>query len=86
VKGLLAVVAAALLLALPAAPASAQERHSCGNYGYPKGHSGDKPVFIRKPVLGRGRRGHPDARDRLPQGPPDGQGILERPRFFRFGS
>ena len=53
-KVCLAVAAATLLVALPAAPASAQERHSCGNYGYPEGHSGDKPVFTREPVLGAG--------------------------------
>lgn len=45
---------AALLLALGAAPASAQERHSCGNYGYPEGHGGDKPIFTNEPIVGAG--------------------------------
>jgi hypothetical protein len=49
----LATAAAALLLATPATPASAQERHSCGNYGHTEG-GGDKPVFTREPIVGAG--------------------------------
>lgn len=51
-----AALAAGLLLAIPAA-ASAQERHSCGNYGYPEGHEGDKPIFTSEPILGAGVEG-----------------------------
>jgi hypothetical protein len=53
-KVCVAVAAAALLFTASAAPASAQERHSCGNYGYPEGHSGDDPVFTREPIVGAG--------------------------------
>jgi hypothetical protein len=41
----IAVAAAALLLLLPATPASAQVRHSCGNYGHTE-NGGDKPVLL----------------------------------------
>jgi hypothetical protein len=47
------VVVAALVL-LPAASASAQERHSCGNYGYPEGSKSDDPVFTDDPIVGAG--------------------------------
>ena len=49
-----AALAAPVLFALPAASASAQERHSCGNYGYPEGHRGDEPVFTEEPLVGAG--------------------------------
>lgn len=49
---LTALVAA--LFAVLAAPASAQERHSCGNYGYPEGSSGDRPIFTDEPIVGAG--------------------------------
>jgi hypothetical protein len=49
----LAVAAAAVLVGLTAAPASAQVRHSCGNYGHTD-DSGDKPVFTRGPIVGAG--------------------------------
>ncbi len=49
---LTALVAA--LFAVLAAPASAQERHSCGNYGYPEGSRGDKPIFTDEPIVGAG--------------------------------
>jgi hypothetical protein len=48
----LTIAGAAVLLALPAAPASAQERHSCGNYGYIEG--GEGPVFTNEPIVGAG--------------------------------
>jgi hypothetical protein len=53
-KVFLAIAIAGLLIAVPAAPASAQVRHSCGNYGYPEGHEGDDPVFTREPIVGAG--------------------------------
>ena len=46
-------LAAGLLLAIPGA-ASAQERHQCGNYGYPEGHEGDRPIFTNEPIVGAG--------------------------------
>ena len=49
----IAAAAAALLLLVPAAPASAQVRHSCGNYGHTE-NGGDKPVFTRGPIVGAG--------------------------------
>ena len=50
----LASAVAVLMLALPVASASAQQRYSCGNYGYPEGHGGDQPIFTDEPVLGAG--------------------------------
>ncbi len=50
----LAATVAALLTALTAGPASALVRHSCGNYGYPKGYKGEDPVFTAKPIVGAG--------------------------------
>ena len=50
----LAVLATAILLLLPAGSAFAQKRYSCGNYGYPEGHQGDKPVFTDEPIVGAG--------------------------------
>jgi hypothetical protein len=47
----LAVLAAALVTAAPAAAAPLRE---CGNYGYPEGHMGDKPVFTSEPIVGGG--------------------------------
>ncbi len=49
----LAGAIAVLLLAVGAAPASAAVRH-CGNYGFPEGHRGDKPIFTNKPIVGAG--------------------------------
>jgi hypothetical protein len=43
-----------LAAGVAAAPAAAQERHSCGNYGYPEGHEGDRPVFTDERILGAG--------------------------------
>jgi hypothetical protein len=39
-----AVAAVALVILIPSATASAQVRHSCGNYGHTEG-GGDRPVF-----------------------------------------
>src|SRR4051794_27343662 len=52
-KVFLTIAAASLLATLPAGPASAQERHSCGNYGYTEA-GGDAPVFTREPIVGAG--------------------------------
>jgi hypothetical protein len=50
----LALAAAVVaLLAVPAS-ASAQARHTCGNYGYPEGYQGDKPIFTNEPIVGAG--------------------------------
>jgi hypothetical protein len=49
-----AVMAVAIVLAMPAAPAFGQERHSCGNYGYPEGYGGDRPIFTDEPIVGAG--------------------------------
>ena len=43
----------ALLILVPAAPASAQVRSSCGNYGHTEG-GGNKPVFTTGPIIGAG--------------------------------
>ena len=53
-KARLAIALVLLMLAAPAAPAEAQERRTCGNYGYPEGHAGDEPVFTREPIVGAG--------------------------------
>ncbi len=45
-----AAVAATLFIVMPAAPAAAQERHSCGNYGYTEG--ADEPRFTDERVVG----------------------------------
>ena len=37
-----------------AAPAAAQQIRACGNYGYPEGYRGDKPIFTSKPIVGAG--------------------------------
>jgi hypothetical protein len=54
-KACFAVVA--VLVLLPAASASAQERHSCGNYGYTEGSTSGKPVFTDEPIVGAGVEG-----------------------------
>jgi len=53
-KAWLAIAVAAVMCALTAGPASALERHSCGNYGYPDGYRGEDPVFTTKPIVGAG--------------------------------
>jgi hypothetical protein len=53
-KVCLAIVAVGLAAGLTAGPASALERHACGNYGYPKGYEGDHPIFTNKPIVGAG--------------------------------
>ena len=52
-KVCVAVAAIAVLSLLPAAPASAQVRHQCGNYGHTE-NGGDKPVFTNEPIVGAG--------------------------------
>ena len=44
-----------MLAAVTTAPATAAAvvRH-CGNYGFPKGHDGDDPIFTSKPIVGAG--------------------------------
>ena len=39
------------ILALGAGPAAAAD---CGNYGFPRGHQGNKPVFTQKQIFGAG--------------------------------
>jgi hypothetical protein len=53
---LVAALTAALVVVLMLAPAgaSAQQVRTCGNYGYPEGHQGDKPVFTNEPIVGAG--------------------------------
>jgi hypothetical protein len=53
-RALLSVVLAAAVASVMAAPAAAQQVRSCGNYGYPEGYRGDKPIFTNKPVVGAG--------------------------------
>jgi hypothetical protein len=55
-KARLAIGLALVGAALPAAPAEAK-RYTCGNYGYPEGHQGDRPVFTREPIVGAGVEG-----------------------------
>jgi hypothetical protein len=47
-----AIVATALaLLLVGAGPAAAAD---CGNYGFPEGHQGNKPIFTQKEIFGAG--------------------------------
>ena len=48
------VVLAAAALACAGAPASAAPLKGCGNYGYPEGHTGDRPVFTYEDIFGAG--------------------------------
>jgi hypothetical protein len=50
---LLSVAVTSLLVGVMAVPASGQERHSCGNYGYTD-ESDDRPVFTNEPIVGAG--------------------------------
>ena len=50
----LSAVVASVAATSMAAPAAAQEIRSCGNYGYPEGYRGDKPIFTKKPIVGAG--------------------------------
>lgn len=52
-RSLLASTVLAVVLAA-AAPVSAAPLRECGNYGYPEGHQGDKPVFTSEPIVGGG--------------------------------
>jgi hypothetical protein len=47
-----AIAVLSLALALTGAgPAAAAD---CGNYGYPRGHQGDKPIFTQREIFGAG--------------------------------
>jgi hypothetical protein len=49
---LVAVAVLSLALALGGAgPAAAAD---CGNYGFPRGHGGDKPIFTQREIVGAG--------------------------------
>jgi len=50
-KPLAIVIAALVLLAVGAGPAAAAD---CGNYGFPRGHPGDEPIFTQKEIVGAG--------------------------------
>jgi hypothetical protein len=50
-KPLVIVIAALVLLAVGAGPAAAAD---CGNYGFPRGHPGDEPIFTQKEIVGAG--------------------------------
>lgn len=52
-----ALAALTVVLFATAPAAIAQERHSCGNYGYPEGHQGDRPIFTNEPIVGAGVEG-----------------------------
>ena len=47
---------AVVLLSLAAGPAAADgaQARECGNYGYPDGHGGDRPIFTGEPIVGAG--------------------------------
>ena len=47
---------AVVLLFLAAGPAAADgaQARECGNYGYPDGHGGDRPIFTGEPIVGAG--------------------------------
>jgi hypothetical protein len=50
-------LAAAILVAVclgPPAAASAASIRSCGNYGYPEGHTGREPIFTHREIVGAG--------------------------------
>jgi hypothetical protein len=44
-------VAVIVLLLTAAGPAAAAD---CGNYGFPRGHQGDKPIFTQREIFGAG--------------------------------
>ena len=48
----LALAAAWLGSAVPAAAAA--PLRDCGNYGYPEGYGGDRPIFTQKEIVGAG--------------------------------
>jgi hypothetical protein len=49
----LGVVLASLCLATPAAAVAAPPRE-CGNYGYPAGYGGERPIFTDEEIVGAG--------------------------------
>jgi hypothetical protein len=52
-RALLILTAACCLASAPAASAAAQVR-DCGNYGYPEGYDGSKPIFTQEDIVGAG--------------------------------
>jgi hypothetical protein len=48
------ILIAAWLPAVAAGPAAAAPPRDCGNYGYPEGYAGDKPIFTQKQIVGAG--------------------------------
>jgi hypothetical protein len=50
---LVAVLAGCFVLSF-AAPASAAQVRDCGNYGYPEGYDGSKPIFTQEDIVGAG--------------------------------
>jgi len=50
-KPLAILIAALVLLAVSATPAAAAD---CGNYGFPRGHQGNDPIFTQKEIVGAG--------------------------------
>jgi hypothetical protein len=51
---LLLIVIAACAPAVITGPAAAAPLRDCGNYGYPEGYDGDKPIFTQKQIVGAG--------------------------------
>jgi hypothetical protein len=49
----LVIALAALCVAAPASASGAQVR-DCGNYGYPEGYDGSKPIFTDEDIVGAG--------------------------------
>ena len=50
---IVAAVSVVVAASTPAASAPPIVRH-CGNYGFPKGHHGDEPIFTNRPIVGAG--------------------------------
>lgn len=48
------LAAIALVLAVPMTASSATPIRECGNYGWPRGHRGDRPIFTFRPIEGAG--------------------------------
>jgi hypothetical protein len=54
VKLVVAALLAATVVASTAVPASAAEVKKCGNYGFPEGYDGHKPIFTPEEIVGGG--------------------------------
>lgn len=50
-KAMATITVALIVLALSAGPAAAAD---CGNYGFPRGHQGNQPIFTQKQIFGAG--------------------------------